>query len=344
MRLKEVPVEQAVGSPLAHDVTQIVPGRLKETAFRRGHVVREEDLERLRDMGRLHLYVLDLSRGEVHENDAAQELARLVAGQGLELSAPAEGKVNFRAAHDGLLKVNIRGTARLNAASQLSLSTLHTNQACQKGQLVASAKIIPLTVPRQSLERAGKIRDRKGPLIEIKPFLPLKVGAVITGSEILSGRVADGFDTFVGPRVVEYGARIFDKRLVGDDPLIMASIIQDMVEKGAELILITGGLSVDPDDRTRQGVRLSGAKQVFYGSPVLPGAMFLYARLGEIPIMGLPACVYYNNRTVFDLLLPRILAGEVLKKSEIYNMGHGGLCRLCEICSFPNCSFGKGSN
>ncbi len=342
MRRKSIPLAQAVGRPLAHDLTRIVPGRVKETAFKKGQVIEESDLEALRDMGRESLYILELADDEVHENDAAVELARLAAGQGLEASRPAEGKVNLYATGPGLLKIHVRGTARLNAIAELTLSTLHTNTICEPGQLVASVKVVPLAVRRRSLDRARALVERVGPLVELRPFRPRKVGAVVTGNEVVEGRVSDGFDQFVAPRIRRFGAEIVSKAVVNDEPKAIARAIQDQIAAGAELLVVTGGLSVDPDDRTRQGVRLAGARQVFYGTPVLPGAMFLYARLNEVPILGVPACVYYNHRTVFDLVLPRVLADNHITRAEICALGHGGLCQLCETCSFPHCPFGKG--
>ena len=342
MRLKKVKLEQALGSPLAHDLTRIVPGQVKETAFRRGQVVTEDDLEMLRDMGRKSLYVLQLGPGEIHENDAAVIMARRIQGPNLEAGPPAEGKVNLHAAQDGLLKIGVKNLTRINSIPPLTLSTLHTNTAVVRGQLVASAKIVPLAVHERYLNRLDKAIGAKGPIVRVKPFLPLKVGAVVTGSEVLSGRVANGFGPLVAPRIIRYGAKIVGEKVVGDDPREIAEAILEQVEAGAETVFVTGGLSVDPDDRTRQGVRKAGARQIFYGSPVLPGAMFLYSLLGEVPVLGLPACVFYNHRTVFDLLLPRVLAGEVLTRRDISVLGHGGLCQLCESCSFPHCPFGKG--
>ncbi len=342
MRLKRVPVERAVGQPLAHDMTRIVPGEVKETAFRRGYLVREDDLDRLRSMGRENLFVLELNSEEVHENDAAVKLAGFIAGPGIEAREPAEGKVNLFAAHVGLLKIQVKAAARLNAVPPLTLSTLHTNTVCREGQLVASAKIVPLAVSKRYLKKAEALRQSYGPLVALKSFLPLKVGAVVTGSEILSGRIEDGFDQFVAPRITRFGAEVIKKVVVDDDPAAIGGAIKDQAAAGAELIVLTGGLSVDPDDRTRQGVRWAGARQVFYGSPVLPGAMFLYAKLGPLPVLGVPACVFYNHRTVFDLILPRVLAGESLTRAEISALGHGGLCQLCQKCTFPHCPFGKG--
>lgn len=342
MQKRLVSIEQCVGSALSHDLTRIIPGQVKETAFKKGHVVRENDLPLLKDMGRRNLYVLTLGADDLHENVAAAQLARMMSGQGLVIGEAAEGKVNLTAGRNGLLKVNAKALASLNAVNDLAVSTLHTNTPCQKGELVAAAKIVPLVVSRGALERAKNICARMGPILEVKPFLPLQVGAVITGSEIVSGRVRDGFDLAVRPRLAAYGASLLDKVQVGDDPARIAEAIAAFAGRGADMVLVTGGLSVDPDDRTRLGVRKVGARQVFYGTPVLPGAMFLYALLGSVPVLGLPACVFYNHRTVFDLLLPRFMAGERPTRAQIWALGHGGLCRLCDECDFPRCSFGKG--
>ncbi|MBW1713555.1 MAG: molybdopterin-binding protein, partial [Deltaproteobacteria bacterium] len=214
MRLKKVPLVQSVGQPLAHDLTRIVPGQVKETAFRRGQVVKESDLEMLKDMGRESLYVMGLGPEELHENDAAIRLAQIIAGPGLEAGPPAEGKVNLSAAHEGLFKVKVKAAARLNAIPPLTLSTLHTNSVLKSGQLAASAKIVPLAVRRRYLDRAERLKDQVGgPLVELKPFLPLKVGAIITGSEILSGRIENGFGRLVAPRITRYGAKIIDEQV-----------------------------------------------------------------------------------------------------------------------------------
>ncbi len=342
MKLKKVKLEQAVGSPLAHDLTRIVPGQVKETAFRRGQIVTPDDLEMLLSMGRESLYVLHLGPEELHENDAAEIMAGHILGPNLEAGPPAEGKVNLTAGADGLLKIEVKSLSRINSMPPLTLSTLHTNTAVTRGQLVASAKIVPLAVHRRYLQRMEKLARANGPIIQVKPFLPLKVGAVVTGNEVLYGRVDNGFGPLVAPRIIRYGAEIIGEKVVGDDPGEISRAILEQVRAGAETVFVTGGLSVDPDDRTRQGIRKSGARQVFYGSPVLPGAMFLYSLLGDIPVLGLPACVFYNHRTVFDLVLPRVLAGEVLTRRDISTLGHGGLCQLCESCSFPHCPFGKG--
>lgn len=346
MKRKKVPIGQTVGLALAHDLTRIVPGKSKETAFKKNQIITAADLETLKDMGRASLYILELAPDEVHENDAAAQLARALGGEGVIASAPGEGKVNLTSTRRGLLQIQVKGTARLNAINHLALSTRHTNSVVEAGELLASFKVVPLAVKRSFLERAIALKEKFGPLVQVAEFKPLKVGAVVTGGEVLSGRVVDGFDQFVGPRITQYGAGIIDKQVVGDEVADIAGAIKAQVAAGAEMIVVTGGLSVDPDDRTRQGIRRAGARQVFYGSPVLPGAMFLYALMdsarGRIPVLGVPACVYYNHHTVFDMVLPRTLVGETMSRAKISALGHGGLCLLCDTCSYPHCPFGKG--
>jgi len=117
--------------------------------------------------------------------------------------------------------------------------------------------------------------------------------------------------------------------------------IQACINDGAELIVTSGGMSVDPDDVTRMAIAEAGAEDIIYGTPVLPGAMFLSGRIGHIPILGVPACGMFFKITVFDLILPRVLAGEKISRKEIAEMGHGGLCRSCKRCQYPVCNFGK---
>jgi molybdopterin biosynthesis enzyme len=222
----------------------------------------------------------------------------------------------------------------------LLLSTLKGNQACRRGEQVAATRIIPLTVAAAKIERLERLAGA-APVLSVMPFRRLKVGAVVTGSEVFNGLIADGFDRYVGGKIRAFGSRVVRKILVPDDTRRIAEAVLELQSLGCELIVATGGLSVDPDDVTRRGVRAAGAREVAYGSPVLPGAMFLYALLDAVPILGLPACVYFHAVTIFDLILPRVLAGDAVTRGEIAAMGHGGLCRNCESCRFPVCPFGK---
>jgi hypothetical protein len=339
--MRKISVEKAVGSVLAHDITRIVPGKSKGVGFKKGHVVRAEDVPELLKLGKRHLYVLRLSRSRLHEDDAALRIAAAVCGPGLRWTEPSEGKSSIVSRIDGLLKVDVPALLKINRLGDVILSTIKNNFPCRSGQIVAATRIIPLTTRAATIERLERIAAGAAPVVEVLPFRALKVGAVVTGSEIFNGLVKDEFDKYVGKKVRGYGSTVVKKILTPDDPRMIAAAILELVGLGCELVLTTGGLSVDPDDVTRQGVLLSGARLVAYGSPVLPGAMFLFAQLGPATILGLPACVYYHAATIFDLVLPRVLAGDPVTAGQIAAMGHGGLCLNCEVCRFPVCPFGK---
>jgi len=339
--MKKIPVEKAIGTVLAHDITRIEPGRFKGRAFKKGHIVCEADIPALLKLGKRHLYVLKLSAAELHEDDAALRIATAVCGPGLRWTTPSEGKSTIIAEADGLLKIDVPALTRINGLGHLILSTLKTNYPCRKDQAVAATRIIPLTILAGRIERLEEIAAASAPVLSLRPYRRLKVGAVVTGTEIYSGLIPDGFDAWVGSKISSFGSRIIRKILVPDDAVKIAAAIAELKSQDPDLIVVTGGLSVDPDDVTRRGVRKAGARLIAYGSPILPGAMFLYALLAGTPVLGLPACVYYHRTTVLDLILPRVLAGETITRREIAALGHGGLCLNCAECRFPVCPFGR---
>jgi molybdenum cofactor synthesis domain-containing protein len=340
--MKKVKIQKAVGMVLGHDLTRIVPGQYKGAAFRKGHIIREEDLPLLLDMGKESLFVLDIPPGKIHENDAAQRLSQVLKGDHISLQGPVEGKISLVAQISGLLKIRVAALGRINSIPDIIVSTLHNHTVCSAGDTVAATRIIPLVINDRKIIRAEGLCSRSGPVISLKPFVNKKVGVVVTGSEFYHGRVQDGFEEFVGKKLPAFQCEIFRKETVPDQVPRIAKAVKSMKEAGCDLILTTGGMSVDPDDVTRKGIRRAGTRVIFYGTPVLPGAMFLYGLLDTVPVLGLPACVFYHPITFFDLILPRILAGERPTRSEIAAMGHGGLCRNCSECRFPVCPFGKG--
>ncbi|MBU1569120.1 MAG: molybdopterin-binding protein [Proteobacteria bacterium] len=339
--MKIINVEDAVGTVLAHDMTRIIPGKFKGVGFKKGHVVRKEDIPELLKIGKRSLYVLNLSKNQIHEDDAALRIARAVSGNNLEWTEPREGKINIISKVDGLFKVDIQNLLKVNKLDSIILATLKNNFPCKKGQIIASTRIIPLVIPAKIIERLEKLTYQKEPILQIKQLKKMKVGAVITGSEIYNGLITDGFDHSIGRKIKDSGCDVVKKIIVSDDIESISNALLELKDFGCELIVTTGGLSVDPDDVTLQGVAKAGADISFYGSPVLPGAMFMYALLDDIQVLGLPACVFHSKHTVLDLLLPRILAGEKIVEEDIVQMGHGGLCMNCEVCHFPICSFGR---
>jgi hypothetical protein len=339
--MRKVRVEKAVGMVLAHDITRIVPGKFKGVGFKKGHIVREEDIPELLKLGKRTLFVMNLGNAHLHEDEAALRIARAISGEGIRWTDPSEGKTNLVSVRDGVLKVDVAGLLRINRMGSIIVSTLKTHFPCRQDQTVAATRIIPLTIPRRGIERLEALAQRKPPIIDVLPYRNMKVGGVVTGSEIAKGLVKDAFDQYVGEKVKGYGSQVVEKIVVTDDVEAISRAILRLRDLGCDLILTTGGLSVDPDDVTRRGIGRSGARILFYGTPILPGAMFLYARLDGVRILGLPACVYYHPRTIFDLVLPRVLAGEEITKGEVAAMGHGGLCLNCEKCRYPVCPFGK---
>lgn len=340
--MQKIRVEDAVGAVLLHDMTQIIPGQSKGPRFRKGHVVNKEDIPVLLSMGKEHIYVWDQTPGLVHEDEAAERLAQAVAGPGVNLSAPKEGKVNLTAAYDGLLYANPEGILGLNSLEYIVLATLHDHRPVKAGQKLAGTRVVPLMIEERIVAEAERLaRTFPEPIIQVKPLKKWKVGVVTTGSEVYHGRIQDKFGPVVQAKIEGWGSEVIGQTFADDDVSMIQDRIREHLNAGAEMILVTGGMSVDPDDVTPSAVKEMGAELITYGSPVLPGAMFLLAYLGEVPVLGLPGCVMYSKTTVFDLVAPRVLTGERFTRKEIAKLGHGGLCLECEVCTYPHCAFGK---
>ena len=324
--LKVIPVEEAVGLPLAHDITEIIPGKHKGPAFRRGHIIRPDDVSKLLDVGKANIYVMELEKDELHEEDAALRLAKAAAGENLKLSDPSEGRINLVAAISGLLKVDVELLYRFNSLGDLMLATLPGDRFVQKGTVVAGTRTIPVLVKESLVQQAEALcKDR--PIVRLLPMPAKHVRLVVTGSEVFTGRIKDGFGPIVNKKVSELGSSVDSVELSPDDPDVIADHIRNAKQAGADVILVSGGMSVDPDDKTPEGIRRSGARVETHGFPVLPGSMFLLAYLGDTPVMGLSGCVLHDPFTAFDALLPRLLAGEKITRADIMAMGHGGLAK-----------------
>lgn len=339
--MQAIPISQAVGTVLAHDITRIIPGEEKGPVFKKGHVIREQDIDTFLNIGKESVFVLEMDNGQLHEDMAAKRIAHAAAGQGLTLTEPSEGRINLVARHDGLLKVDVNALNQLNAAEDVAFGTLHTNHRVTAGQPVASTRVIPLIVSETCVETAERLCEASFPLIQVKPFQSFDVGMVTTGSEVYHGRIKDKFGPVLKKKFKKLGSRITRQIFVSDNVEMTVSAIHELIREGVQMVALTGGMSVDPDDQTPASIRAAGAEIVSYGAPTFPGAMFLVGYIGGIPVVGLPGCVMYYRASIFDLIIPRLLTGEKVRREDIVNLGHGGFCATCKECSYPLCSFGK---
>ena len=339
--MKLVKTEDAVGHVLCHDMTQIIPGVMKDARFRKGHIVTQEDIPVLLSMGKKHLYVWEKTPGILHEDEAAEILFEICHGANTcKKAEPKEGKIELLAECDGLFKINREKLLAVNSLTEMMIATRGGDFAVKKGDMLAATRIIPLVIEEEKMEAARKAAGDE-PILSVLPFAHKKVGIITTGSEVFSGRIQDAFGPAIRKKLERYDVEVLGQTIMDDAPDPIAREINAYIEKGADMILCTGGMSVDPDDTTPTAIQRSGAQIVSYGAPVLPGAMFLLAYKGDIPIMGLPGCVMYAKQTVFDLVLPRVMAGEKLTRADLAHYGEGGLCLNCPTCTFPNCGFGK---
>ena len=340
--MKEIKTIDAVGQVLCHDITQIIKDVSKGPVFRKGHIIREEDIPVLLSVGKDHIYVWENDESMMHEDDAAEVLCAICKGENISRGEAKEGKIELRAECDGLLKIDEKKLNMVNSFGQMMIATRHGNFPVHKGDKLAGTRIIP---HRQAYRTVAFVREKAGgtPILNVLPFLHKKVGIVTTGNEVFHGRIEDTFTPVVIDKVSAFGAEIVGHKYSDDANEHIEAAIKELIAEGADMILCTGGMSVDPDDKTPLAIRNVCGSVVTYGAPVLPGAMFLLAYYGEdnIPVMGLPGCVMYAYRTIFDLVLPRVFAGEVLSKEDFDRLGQGGLCLDCEVCTFPNCGFGK---
>lgn len=351
--MKLINTEDAVGQVLCHDITQIIKDEKKGPVFRKGHIVTEEDIPVLLSVGKEHLYVWDLAEGMMHENDAAEVLAALCRGSGeqaaqshMTASAPSEGKIELCADCDGLFCIDRRALSAVNSFGQMMIASRHGDTPVKAGDKLAGTRIIPLVIETEKMEavkeQALALTDG-APIFTLLPFIPKKYAVITTGSEVQKGRIKDTFTPVLIEKMSEYGGVLCGHSICGDDPETITAEIRRFLSEGAEIVLCSGGMSVDPDDRTPLAIRQSGAKIVSYGAPVLPGAMFMLAYTEDgRAVLGLPGCVMYAKRTIFDLVLPHLFAGHSVTEAYLAGLGEGGLCLNCPVCTYPNCGFGKG--
>ena len=337
-----IETNNAVGHVLCQDITQIIKGVTKDAVFRKGHVVTEEDIPVLLSAGKEHLYVWEKQEGMLHENEAANILYKICKGSNMHQSEVKEGKIELIADCDGVLKIDKKKLDAVNRLGEMMIASRHGNFPVKRGEKIAGTRVIPLVIEEEKMREAEKLGG-DAPIFEILEYKHRRAGIVTTGSEVAKGRIKDTFTPVVIEKLKEYDVEIAGRTICDDDPAGITAAIEDLIQQGADMINCTGGMSVDPDDRTPLAIKNTGAEIVSYGAPVLPGAMFLLAYYNKhIPIMGLPGCVMYARRTVFDLVLPRIICGDKLKKEDLSVLGEGGLCLSCPVCTFPACGFGKG--
>jgi molybdopterin biosynthesis enzyme len=341
--MRKVAVDQAIGLTLGHDITRIIPGKKKNRAFKRGHIIAAEDVNLLRDLGKEHVLIWEPDDDLMHEDDAALLLASSAAGAGIAYTRPNQGRVDLIAQYDGLLRVQLAQLQKLNSLEHVIFSTLHNCRSVVKGQYVAGTRVVPVAVEQELMEKAKRLCRAPWPLVSVKPFQPLWVTVITTGSEVNSGRIRDGFGKIIRKKIAPFGGRWMGQIIVPDISELIAAEIHNALAEGAQLILLTGGMSVDADDATPQGIRVSGAEVVSYGVPVLPGSQFMLAYQGHVAICGIPGGALFSRKTTLDLLLPRIFAGERIEKADLAALAHGGLCEGCQVCNYPQCPFGKNS-
>ena len=339
--MKLIRTEEAVGHVLCHDLTQIIKDQYKDARFRKGHVVTEADIPVLLSMGKEHLYVWEMTPGMLHENDAAERLYALCANDHMDRSEVKEGKIELKAACDGLFRVNSEKLIAVNTVEDIMIATRKGGTAVRKGDKLAGMRVIPLIIPEEKLQAAEQAAG-DAPLLELKPWVRKTAAIVATGSEVKKGLIQDTFTPVVKDKLAAYGIETISIAYSGDGVENVASAVTEARNTGADVILCTGGMSVDPDDNTPGGIKQSGANIITYGAPVLPGAMFLLGYYDDgTPVMGLPGCVMYAGATIFDLVLPFVAADVPVTRQQIVALGEGGLCLGCKPCHWPLCPFGK---
>ena len=340
MRLMKT--EDAVGQVICHDITQIIKDVTKDAVFRKGHIIKEEDIPVLLSVGKDHIYVWENDETMMHENDAAEVLCAICKGENMSRGRVKEGKIELSAKCDGVLRINREKLMAVNSFGQMMIATRDGDFPVKAGDKLAGTRIIPLVIEKEKMEKVKAVAGDE-PIMRVEPYIFRKAGIVSTGNEVFYGRIKDEFTPVVKEKLEEYGAEVTGIRVSDDNNENIEKCIKAFIEEGCDMVVCTGGMSVDPDDRTPLAIRNVCGSAVTYGAPVLPGAMFMLAYYGEnnIPVMGLPGCVMYARRTIFDIVLPRIMTGEILEKKDFDRLGEGGLCLNCKVCTFPNCGFGK---
>ena len=337
--MKKIPVEKAVGMILCHDITQIIPGKYKGPAFRRGHIVQKGDIEKLKKKGKEYLYIWLPKEGEIHEDEASLRISKAVTGENIELTEAIEGKITLKSLTRGLFKVKSELLYEINSMENITIPCLPNNFKVEESQKLAGVRIVPLTIEEEKIRQIEELCQKKGTVFSIEKYKKLKVAIITTGNEVYKGLIQDGFGPLLKEKFSYFGAELQGQTFCPDNIEEIKKAILQFRKQGANLIALSGGMSIDPDDLTPGAIRESGAKVVTYGVPVQPGNMFMLAYLGETVLLGVPGCAMYYRNTILDVVLPRIFAGEILTKEDFIKMGEGGFCLNCEVCRYPQCFF-----
>jgi molybdenum cofactor synthesis domain-containing protein len=339
--MKKIPVEKAVGIKLCHDITQIIPGKFKGPAFRKGHIVQKEDIEKLKKIGKEFLYIWQPGKGEIHENEASLRMSEAVAGENIELTEAIEGKITLKSLIRGLFKVKSELLYEINSMENITIPCLPNNFRVEKGQGLSGVRIVPLVIQEEKIINIEELCQKKGKVFAVKKYKKLKVGIITTGNEVHKGLVKDVFGPLLRDKFSYFGAEIKGQIYCPDNTEEIKKAISYFSQQEVDLIALSGGMSVDPDDLTPGAIRESGAKVITYGVPVQPGNMFMLAYLGNKTLIGIPGASLYYKNTILDIIIPRIFAGDILNKKDFVILGEGGFCSTCAVCHYPFCYFGR---
>ena len=337
--MKKINVQGAIGMELCHDITEMNDG-FKGVAFKRGHIIREEDIDHMLRIGKQHIFVWEENAGEIHEDDCARRMAAMAPVEGAHYTEPAEGKVLLFADQRGMFRVNTQLLKKIDSIGDITICTLPDHYPVEVGARLASMRIVPLVTKEEQIIEAERL-CAKEPLLRLLPYQHKKIGVIITGSEVYHGRIKDKFEPVVRAKMKQYPSEIVGITICDDDLDMIVNAAKQHLENSADLLIFTGGMSVDPDDLTPTAVRQLGADIITHGVPSQPGNMTLVAYLGDVPILGVPGAAIKLPTTIFDVLLPQIFAGEKVTREELINLADGGLCQMCKACHWPNCTFGR---
>ncbi len=337
--MKKINVQDAIGMELCHDITEMNDG-FKGVAFKRGHIIREEDIDHMLRIGKQHIFVWEENAGEIHEDDCARRMAAMAPVEVAHYTEPAEGKVLLFADVRGMFRVNTQLLKKIDSIGDITICTLPDHYPVEVGARLASMRIVPLVTKEEQIIEAEQL-CAKEPLLRLLPYQHKKIGVIITGSEVYHGRIKDKFEPVVRAKMRQYPSEIVGITICDDDLDMIVNAAKQHLESGADFLIFTGGMSVDPDDLTPTAVRQLGADIITHGVPSQPGNMTLVAYLGDVPILGVPGAAIKLPTTIFDVLLPQVFAGEKITKEELINLADGGLCQMCKTCHWPNCTFGR---